>query len=248
MKKAKRKIALLGTAPSSIDLAPYDDESWEIWACSPGTMFAPRIDVHFDLHRFLPGGVSFPLEYVEFLKGFQGTVWMTRLIDEIPNSQEFPWQELVEKYGPYFFTSSLSWMMALAMEMEPEEISLYGVDMAANTEYEGQKLGCQYFATLAVAQGIKVTVPPESDLLRPNPLYGVCQNSHEWIKYTSKVKEYNQAKAEADQRARQAEIEAHAWTLAKESLDYYGMTWAGDMSSHDYTTPPKVPALEKQKI
>jgi hypothetical protein len=237
------KVALMGTAPSSMELAPFDDPDWEIWACSPGCMYNPRADVYFDLHRYLPGGVSFPFEYCDFLKNFEGRVWMTQVVEEIPNSEEFPWEELVEKYGPYFFTSSLSWMMAMAIEMGATEIGLWGVDMAAATEYKDQKLGCQYFSTLAVAKGIKVTVPPESDLFRPNPLYGVCQSSHEWIKYTSKVKEFNSAKADADRRAKQAEIEAHAWTLAKEALDYYGQTWAGDMNSGDYTTPPKVPAL-----
>ena len=240
-----RKICLLGTAPSSFNLAPFDDESWEMWACSPGTMGAPRVDQHFEVHRYVPGGASFPVEYVEYLKNFQGPVWMTLPIEDIPNCELLPWEELVEKYGKYFFTSSLAWMLAMAIEMEPEEISLFGVDMAAVSEYTSQKLGCQFFASIAAAKGIKVTVPPESDLLRPNPLYGVCQNSHEWIKYTSKIKEFNAAKADADQRAKNAEIEAHAWTLAQETIDWYSMTWAGDMNSGDYTSPPLIPAFEE---
>ena len=30
------KIAILGTAPSSMALAPFKDPAWSIWACSPG--------------------------------------------------------------------------------------------------------------------------------------------------------------------------------------------------------------------
>jgi hypothetical protein len=30
-------VILLGTAPSSMRLAPFGNPEWEIWACSPGT-------------------------------------------------------------------------------------------------------------------------------------------------------------------------------------------------------------------
>ena len=37
------KVALIGTAPSSRDLAPFNDLSWKIWGCSPGCWAsAPR--------------------------------------------------------------------------------------------------------------------------------------------------------------------------------------------------------------
>src|SRR3981189_2150960 len=48
------KVALIGTAPSSRMLAPYNDPSWKIWACSPGNMnVLPRVDVWFELHSDL---------------------------------------------------------------------------------------------------------------------------------------------------------------------------------------------------
>jgi len=242
--KESRKIAILGSAPSSVKLAPVDDLSWEIWACSPGSSEVPRIDQHFEFHRWEPGKDWFPPEYVEFLKTREGPVWMAVPIEEIPTCQKFPWEELVEMYGSYFFTSSIAWMMAMAIEMHPAEISLYGVDMASQSEYEAQKLGCQFFATIAVAKGIKVTAPPESIVLRPNPLYGMCESTQEWIKYTAMLGEYTERNASARVRSKDAEIQAAQWQLAIEAHAYYGMTWAGDMSSGDYTSPPLVPALK----
>src|SRR5713226_4715918 len=48
---APLKIAMIGTAPSSRMLAPFNDPSWKIWACSPGNMNAlPRVDTWFELH------------------------------------------------------------------------------------------------------------------------------------------------------------------------------------------------------
>ncbi|HUV52099.1 MAG TPA: hypothetical protein VMW64_03390, partial [Dehalococcoidia bacterium] len=233
-----------GTAPSSMSIAPYASEDWEIWACSPGTMGVPRVDVLFELHRYVQGTPSFPADYVAYLKAFKGTVWMTEQQDDIPGCEELPYKELVEKYGPYFFTSSIAWMMAMAIEMGADHIALWGVDMAAQTEYMDQKMGCQYFATLAKAQGIQIGVPPESDLFRPQPLYGVCQSQHSWIKNQTKRVEY-------EERIRQAEsiVAAHSDEIqflrgAKEDLDYHQKTWFGQDESN-YTAPPIVPALEK---
>src|SRR3990167_6788901 len=36
--EAISKIAVIGTAPSSRMLAPFNDPSWKIWSCSPGNM------------------------------------------------------------------------------------------------------------------------------------------------------------------------------------------------------------------
>src|SRR6476661_1662542 len=48
------KVALIGTAPSSRDLAPFNDLSWKIWGCSPGNMNScPRVDLWFELHSNL---------------------------------------------------------------------------------------------------------------------------------------------------------------------------------------------------
>src|SRR5882724_13388828 len=65
------KIALIGTAPSSRMLAPYNDPSWTIWACSPGNMNAlPRVNVWFELHSNLlwPEHESYGKPYIEWLK------------------------------------------------------------------------------------------------------------------------------------------------------------------------------------
>ena len=50
------KIALVGSAPSSIRLAPINDPDWQIWGCSPGAygVVGPRADVWFEMHRWEP--------------------------------------------------------------------------------------------------------------------------------------------------------------------------------------------------
>ena len=49
-KPALKKIALVGTASSSCDLAPYDDESWEIWTIGCNLQKNNRVTKMFELH------------------------------------------------------------------------------------------------------------------------------------------------------------------------------------------------------
>lgn len=222
-----KKIAIIGTCPSSKDLAPYDDDSWEIWGCSPAGMEMPRVDQWFELHRYIPGGVSFPQTYCDFLAKLECVVWTAGPVPQIPTHEILPVEELVDNWGPYYFTSSIAWMMAMAIEMNPEEIKLYGVDMAATTEYTSQRFGCHFFAQQAVMRGIKVSVPAESDLFCPAPLYGVCQSTQPWIKQTTKLKEYNSRLAEAQQQQQQASHDIAFLEGAKGDLDYNMQTWFG---------------------
>ena len=170
-----KQVVLLGTAPSSMMLAPFGNKEWDIWGCSPGTAGAPRIDRRYEMHRWEPGKEWFSEAYVKLLKEFEGPVKMSAQVDDVPGCEVVDWMAHVETFGPYFFTSTLAWMMADAITEGYERIALYGVDMAATSEYHDQRMGIQYFAMLAGSMGIEVGVPPESDCLRPAPLYGVSE-------------------------------------------------------------------------
>lgn len=237
-----KKIALIGSAPSSIRLAPYKDSTWAIWGCSPGaygTVGAERIwqpgDAWWELHRWEPqvpgkpgtGQSWFSPEYCEMLTRYPGTVWMSDPIPpEIPNAKAFPIGPMMAKYGPYFFTSSLAYMFAMALEdPEVEEIGMWGVDMSATEEYGYQRAGCQYFITLALQRGIRVNIPPESDILQPNFLYGLAENSPMVVKLTARRHELTQRKAAADQRMQHAQQESVFLSGALDDLDYMFKTW-----------------------
>ena len=63
--KPKRKIAIIGTAPSSVKLAPYDDPTWEIWALKVWNI--QRWDVFFEVHEATEGVKRWPKEYSQWL-------------------------------------------------------------------------------------------------------------------------------------------------------------------------------------
>ena len=237
------KIAIVGSAPSSVKMAPYSDSSWQIWGCSPGLYHqAPRINVWFELHRWEPPVLGradaqkpwFTPEYCAWMAQ-QPKVWMYERVPEIPTSEAMPYQRLVEKYGSYFFTSSISWMLAMAIDAiqearangstEPDAIGLWGVDMAANEEYADQRPGCQFFVQLAYQMGISVHIPSESDLMAPPMLYGIGESDHMMVKMTERRREIETRIAAAQNGMQQAAQQVHFLSGALDDINYVIKTW-----------------------
>ena len=245
------QICLLGSAPSSLRLAPFSNPDWAMCGCSPGVYgVAPRSNAWVELHRYEPGQPWFSPEYCQFLANYPGPVWMAEKRPEIPNSIELPLVELIQKYSPYFFTSSLAYMMAMAIECGFKRIGLYGVDMAAATEYKDQRLGCQYFAIIAKAHGIEVGVPPESDLFRPAPLYGVSEVSHARIKMLARRRELEGRVNAALVAQQQAKDETLFLRGALEDLEWAEMDWMGNVDgpSSRFLEPPMVAAMQQYQF
>ena len=151
------KIGILGTA-ASFHKAPFNDPSWELWACNVGTV--PRWDRWFDLHD--DASIDTYPGHRDFLTSQSKPVY-TR--------QNYPLAAMKAKYGSWFFTSTIAYMLAIALESGPEEIGLWGVDMADASEYRAQKAGCRFFVQTALLQGIKVVMPPECEVAAPGRLY-----------------------------------------------------------------------------
>lgn len=216
------KIGIIGSAPSSLELAPYLDaqglaptagpmihpppvfatEQWELWGCSPALFGQQRrINEWFELHRWEPGKQWFSPEYCAWLRAFKGKVWVGGEIPEIPNAVRYPIWAVEAEFSSYFLTSSVALMMALAILRIEEQwaigalprdqgtIGLWGIDMAASEEWNEQRPGCQFFVLEALRRGIEVYLPPESDLLRPMPVYGLSEWDHQYIKGVARMRE-----------------------------------------------------------
>jgi len=62
--------------------------------------------------------------------------------------------------------SSIAYMMALAMEEQPDTIGIFGVDMAEGEEYGYQRPNMAYLIGKAEGLGIEVVLHPASSLLK----------------------------------------------------------------------------------
>lgn len=241
------KIALLGSAPSSLPKAPQGDPTWQIWACSPGCYpVLARVDEFFEIHRWEPGIVGKPQtqkpwftpEYVQWLKTFPPRVWVVDPDAQkdigYPRAQMLPWPDLVKKYGNYFWTSTLAYMTCMAIDRiqaaraarplgvtEEDVVGYWGVDMAANEElYSNQRAALQFLLQMLTSLEISFYIPPESDLATPPPMYGVSECSHRGIKWLER-------KRELEFRMHQTDGQLAALTANRHSL-------AGALDDHQY--------------
>lgn len=226
---AELKIALIGSAPASVRLAPYSDSEWQIWGCSPGTYgVMPRVNTFFELHLWEPGQTWFSPEYVQWLNALPGrgvTLWTGR--DCVPGASVLPYQEILDEFDPnrWFCTSSLFWMMAMAIKAGAKKIGFWGVDMAATEEYEMQRAGIHYLTYIAKARGIEVGAPHESDLFTPRFRYGVDEWTHGYRKVRSRRFELQHRMAEAQQIAQVKANEASFLAGALDDMKYMADTW-----------------------
>lgn len=226
---APLKIALIGTAPSSRHLAPYADQSWKIWACSAGNMnLIPRVDAWFEIHSNLlwPENEHYGRPYVEWLKQQKFPVY-AQDTSMIPNATPLPRDELIAEFGPYFFTSSFAWMLAMAMKAGAKEIALYGIDMASRDEYILQRPGAYFFFMEAKRRGIKIIAPNESDILQPPALYGFSESTPFGRKISAREKELKERVSQARNQRDQLERTITYLEGALEDIDYIKSIWSG---------------------
>lgn len=166
------KIAILGSSPH-VAKAPFNDPDWEIWVANMFTL--PRIDRYFQFHTDQDLAPNTGL--MDWMKARDKPIYMRASRADIPASIEYPLHVMMAKYGTWFFTSTVAYMLALALETEGvEEIGLWGIDMQHREEYRAQRPGCHFFLQLAKMRGIKLTVPPECELLIEHDLYMFGRN------------------------------------------------------------------------
>jgi len=182
-----RKIACVGFAPSTRELAPWDEEDVEIWVLNEmgNKSFVTRFDRVFQIHpRFdfaRPDNPNNP-NYLQWLQeNRQGEVYMIQAHADIPTSREYPLEAIVEDFGPNsrYFSSSPAYMVAKALQENVSWIGMFGFSMGSNTEWGYQKAGTEFW--LGVATGMfratgepYLYIPQKSKLLKA-PLYGYDQ-------------------------------------------------------------------------
>lgn len=167
-------IAILGSHPATVEKAPFEDGKWLIYACSPHNVeqrTLPRVDQWFELHTPIADETrAYP--YLRTVENMP-FVWMRdqQSIGLFPGAHPYPEKEMFHVFGPFFFTSSIAYMLAKAiMDCEHsgiKQIGIWGVMQASKTEYAYQRPGIQYFIWQAAVRGIKVYAPRESRLFDP---------------------------------------------------------------------------------
>lgn len=173
-----KKIALVGTSESSVKLADSLDKSWQVWGCNGSYQMISGCDIHFELHTIpylktvaTPKALE---EYFEFMKFKGKNLVLNGKYEEFPEAQDYPINQVIEYFQHRYFNNTISYMIALAIMKNPdlEELAIFGIDMAADTEYSHQRPCTEFYLGWARAKGIKVLIPHVCPLLKTTHLYG----------------------------------------------------------------------------
>jgi hypothetical protein len=192
MKKKTKKIAILGTTPTRM-MGPINDPEWEIWTIGPGGKDAHRWDRLFEVHNIWPKDFDKYLNDLSNVKPPQQVVTMQPMVmginrwakmhnispAELKKTVTGEWSAnvimprnaMIEKYRrAMWFSSSIAWLIPLAIEEGATDIGLWGIDLESGEEYISQFVGCAHFIDLAELMGIRVHMPDNCGLKRdPSP-------------------------------------------------------------------------------
>ena len=237
-------VCIVGFADSR-RIVPFDHPDMEFWGINAlhratdlpkGAHWHRWFQLHdIEQHHKEPDDFE---EHVTFLRSLDCPVYL-RPQDigrwGIPNEVPFPLEQVIAPF-PRYFNNTISFLIALAIHMKPEELHIYGVDMAtdsiSNAEYAHQRPSVELFIGAAMGQGIRVNIPTNSDLLKATHLYGFEDAEAFTTKHMARLEELahrkNQMKQELAQlQGRSNELSAAVNQLdgAMQSEEYWLRTW-----------------------
>jgi hypothetical protein len=222
-------VYIVGFAPSWTE-TPWDDGG-ERWGMNALHKLAPDkpFDRWYQLHDIDEHHKDDRDEHVGWLRGSKLPIVMwpehvEKYGDEIPNAVPYPKAEVIEKFGKYF-TNTVSWMIAHALYEGRENIGVFGVDMAQDSEYGHQRPSCEYFVGWARGMGVNVHIPDTSDLLKAPFLYGVEDGGQLRAKMVNRQKELMERKANLEAQGNQVQAALHQVLGALEDTQYWLRAW-----------------------
>lgn len=226
----EKKIAIFGTTPSRMEGPIQDNTGWERWTIGPGGKDTHSWERLFEVHHRWPEdfkgyladlSILKPPKYVYSLSPMPGLMAKWKLehgksdedyAKEIPGDWSgnvvIPRAHLEERYGRTWFSSSISWLMALAIEEGATDIGLWGIDLESGEEYTAQFIGGRHFIDLARLVGINVHLPQGCGLMREPTPYPNRYETHFALHTERKLKWLTQmlVQMEGEYEARSADM------------------------------------------
>lgn len=122
--------------------------------------------------------------FIEQLNATGAEVWCQNHYDSLPTSRRIPVEEMIEKWGAKYFTSTIAYMIAHALYEGCDELVLHRINSAvASQEYYHQKPCHDFWCGVAIGMGVRVFTSPDAFLMKPHPwcapLYGFWRQKSE---------------------------------------------------------------------
>jgi len=182
-RKGKNTVALVGSAHTSGGWAPYGEiDVWcsnemhgKVWCKEEGATG------WFQLHPKWSFTTEHRFDHWGWLqKEHPFPIYMQRKYDDVPSCEVYPLREIQSNLLGSFvrgeavmrklFTSTFSYMVALAIYKGYERIELYGIELALGAEWEYQRETMAFWIGKASGMNIEVWMPEACALLL-QPLY-----------------------------------------------------------------------------
>jgi hypothetical protein len=177
------KLAIINAGSSSSE-APFDRSGWDFWGVNNIFQYIPNVrwTGWFELHKFSIIDEQFlrndqPVfremsiyNYLDKLQHLNIPVYMQSSCQIIPNARIYPFESIISMFGKYF-TSSASWMLALAIYLGYPTIGVFGCDMV-DEQHKDKRPSFEYLLGYAKGFGIEVIIPNACPLLKCDKLYG----------------------------------------------------------------------------
>ena len=146
---SRYKVAILGKLPTK-QLAPFEDDTWEIWTLNYQKEKLPRVDLWFDIHANNPNP------------------------DADITRSNYPFKSAEKLVGGQYFNNSVSYMIAYAILKGYKEIALYGMRFTSDNEHRrGEYQNVRELIFFCKGRGIKVTAPVDKIMLHEYEYYGL---------------------------------------------------------------------------
>jgi len=178
------KICVSGFGPTATQ-APLDDPAW-LKMGLPWDDNWEKFDYLYEMHskELLEASIPIvlteewngehlitethrPHNYWEILKRLSEDDKKKLFMQEAywPGVDAYPLEKVTVNTRNYFI-SSIAYMLAHAISLNPTHLALYGIDLMPDEEWDYQRACVEYFLGLAEGRGIKVTIPEGSALLK----------------------------------------------------------------------------------
>lgn len=182
----RKKIALVGFAASSRDMAPLDDPEWvvvgmnQLYRHLKSRKYKNHLneaqdrhpDAWFEIHEAYMEAVVPGTDHEGWLRECGIPVFMTRTLPNLPTSVRFPIDRLISKFHDYF-TSTVAHMVAWAVDYIDEKVEADLKKFAAKadsaaTAWDAIRLAHELYGQWSIGvYGIDLVVGEEYTWQRP---------------------------------------------------------------------------------
>jgi len=174
----KDTVAIVGSHPGTRGLFDFERDDCDVWVFNEAMKekWCIHADAVFQMH--LPvvwrttQNRNDPKHYEWLKSGDTPPLYMLDQYEDVPKAVKYPLSDVLEAFPTAlsYFTSSVSYAIALGIYKGYRRIEVYGVEMETNTEYGHQRVGVAYWVGVAHGKGTELVF--HSPSFFKAPLYG----------------------------------------------------------------------------